>query len=203
MAILTAAEYRAWSGLGDTADDSNITTQIGYVQAWAERWCGRVFDTATITEKHSGRGSEAIVLRSTPVTSVTSVTITDGAGNTVQTLASTDYKIDLETGELRLTPVSYSRRVSDDGWLDSDVDPSQFGPSQSFPDDFLTVTVVYVGGYGTMAGDIKMAACRSLDLILGSRKVRTGGEKGGYSPDETEGALRTIWTPLRKGESWL
>ena len=202
MAILTAAEYRSWAGIGDNADDSAITTQIGYVQKWAERWCGRVFDQATITEKISGLGSEAIVLSSTPVASITSVTVTDGAGNAVRALAATDYKIDLATGELRLTPVSYSRRTASNFDLEDDVSSDQFGPSQAFPDDFLSVTVVYLGGYSTIADDVKMAAARSVDAVLNNRRVQASS-KGDFDPAGLENTLRTIWTPYRKGETWL
>lgn len=151
MAIIDVASYKAWFGISATTYDAQLAVIIPAVQSAIENWTGRVFDTATFTEKLDGTGTDAIMLKNPPVASVTSVTFTYGADSV--TLQSTDFAFSTgATGRLWL--------LSDAGWTawQGDYPGSDHSVNRPcFPKGRENITVVYVGGYATAPAGLKMA----------------------------------------------
>lgn len=146
---------------------STITALIPMVQAMAERYCGRVFDQASLDERYDGNGYETIVLRSSPV-SVTSVSIVDNAGNST-TVDSDAYYVDTTRGIL------YARGVVSDGaFVEYGDRPAiDMAPASRWPVGRRNVRVQYSGGYSTIPSDLQMAGILCVcDLAMDRRNNR-------------------------------
>lgn len=178
MAITTNTEYKTWANISVSTYDSLITTLISAASRMAERLCGRTmtttgatsFESATYTEVFNGNGHETVQLSNTPITSITSVTLLDGDGSTLETFAATEFKFNPTTGILSLTPVYRGRCVAEEGWSDCEgVSFPALDVSPAFPNQFRNVSVVYVGGYSTVPDDVKMAIWRLVDLFMATR----------------------------------
>lgn len=153
MAIISATEFKAYGGISGTTYDAQLAVLIPALQDVIERWCNRVFDTATFTEKHDGAGYPELNLRNPPIASVTSVTVTNGSDSTL--LAATDYAFST-TGTGRLWLLSTSVWSMD--WMT--------GPK--FPVGRENVTVVYAGGYASnaMPAGLKLAMYKLTGIAL-------------------------------------
>jgi len=87
----------------DTTDDDRIQTLINLISGRIAEWCDRIFITGTYTaELYDGTGTEALVLRQRPVSTVTAI-IVDGVAATVAEIAAFNtagaaYKIDYPAG---------------------------------------------------------------------------------------------------------
>lgn len=183
MAITTTAEYKTYAGITDATNDTYIGTLVTTAQELAEDFIGYTLDGASRTETYDGGGSNVIVLNARPVVSITSVTPIDSSSVAGTAWASTDYKVDLNSGELRLTPENRGRFVRDDFGV---VDPEPFGQfsvSPSFDDQFQSVRVVYLAGWGSSPYTaaptrLKMALWRIIDAMFQSRAIATGTSDG-------------------------
>ena len=93
MAIIDLATYKAHRGVSDTVTlrDAVWSQKISAAQSMAEQFCGRLFDSAARTEKHSGNGGAFFIVKNPPITAIASIAITAavvftqslyGAGNT-------------------------------------------------------------------------------------------------------------------------
>lgn len=76
MALITVADCKAFRGIESsvTEHDDELARLIPAAQAWLEAECGRVFDSATLTEYYHGNDwSTSVVLARPPITSITSM----------------------------------------------------------------------------------------------------------------------------------
>lgn len=164
MAILTYAEFIAvYPSTGAT--EAIVTALIPIVQAQLERWTGRTFDTATFTQYDDGQNLPFVMLRNTPITSITSWKIIgDDASET--TIDATAYRFDPNTGKLGFIDERYGRfaGVWDNGWLDGPL--TEFGFVGALPDRFRNSKVVYVGGYATIPADLKQLAREMISSMI-------------------------------------
>lgn len=162
MAVITVANYKTFKGISASTYDAILATIIAGAQSRAERFCGRLFDTATFTEKYSGNGSEILLLKNFPITSITSITERDRGA-----YASTEYTFDADSGEVRLLGTSEGRFPADEY---GEVGANQFGVSPCFPVGFRNLTVVYVGAYGSGAtavpADLTLAMLQFVDYLF-------------------------------------
>lgn len=132
-------------------------------EAWVDRWTGRSgFDTSSRTEVYDGGGHDCLRLRAIPITSITSITITDADGSTEALTISTD--VDYDTG------------------LKGEV---RFGPNNAssyayWPSGFRNISVVYTAGYavGSVPDDIQEAVIhRALALHMETSLYMAAGLK--------------------------
>lgn len=159
MALITYADFTAVHAAPSAFTQTIIEKIIDRVQAQVERWCGRVLEGATFTEKHDGDGSEILLVRNPPIRTLTSIAITDGNGTTTYTTSSSPALDDLfrwtgstdERGEIRWIDAVHGRFVSDGFGA---ILVPQFGVSPHFPEGFQNITVVYDGGWATTPDDL-------------------------------------------------
>ena len=133
VALARAQQHPAAAAL----DATLLTNLLLGASEWVELYCNRKFASATFTEIHSGDGTSILHLDQLPITALTSVTILDDDG-TSTVLASTDFRYDPQTGELRFAP-----------------DPD--GDYTYFPRGFRNVTVVYVAGFAAVPDAVQDA----------------------------------------------
>lgn len=166
MAVITAAEYKTWAGVSGTALDSWLTQTIPEAQAFAETWCDRGFDTATRTEYYDGHGTPDIQLRSTPVTTLTSVSYISGVASGAASFTAFDsssYFVDQDSGVLQRASAFDAFETTFDRY-----------DRPIWPEGIRNIKVVYVGGYGAIGGPampsgLKLATYRLVDYLRNER----------------------------------
>lgn len=121
--LTVLANVKAELGISTTAEDVNLETWIDQASGVITGACNRVFGKETVTESFRNRvpliEPERIVLRRTPVTSITSV-----VENGTTLVEDTDYEIDYDSGIMTRLSGDYETRWS-----------------------FRTLVVTYAGGY--------------------------------------------------------
>ena len=115
-----------------------VTDFLASAERWAERFCDRLLGSASRTEVYNGDGTDTLFLKQVPVSSITSITITDANGDSeALSTSNPDYVFEPANGRV------------------------QFGPDNGssyavFPASFIqNVSVVYTGGESTIDDDIQ------------------------------------------------
>lgn len=182
MAICTAAEYKTWAGISGTDLDTWLAAVIAQAQDGAEEWCGRGFDSAARTEYYSGTGTTDMSLRTTPVTTLTSVSYLSSVSAGVASFTAFDggtYYFDGDSGLL----VRYSAFDAFD-----DANPV-------WPDGTRNIKVVYTAGYSTIPDGLKLAGFRLIDYLRDMR-----GKSGGLQ-SESMGSYSYTLAAVSPGEA--
>ena len=164
MALVTAAEYKAWRGITGTDYDTLIGTLADTATRRIERLTGRTvggFESteSPFTEQIDGTGTQVLRVSNGPITSITSIkpgkpgdygTALDASGYTFR-----DRTI------LRL-PYNTTRRLGVDDWE---------GGSSVWTEGFANYEVVYAAGSAVadIHDDLKRAAFVLMDADLDSR----------------------------------
>jgi uncharacterized phiE125 gp8 family phage protein len=160
QAIVTAAEVRAHLNLTDATQDVELQGFISAAQAIVENITGAVVP-AVYTETYDG-GMTAIILRHTPVLSITSVT--ENWGPTAYTLTN--------------QPVGSSV----DAW-GYDLENANSGKVvrrtvTGFPFPFYrgvgNIAITYTAGRASVPADIRLAALRLIEHLWSSQQGRAG-----------------------------
>lgn len=76
MALITVSDCKAFRGIENDVfeHDHELGRLITAAQSWLEQECGRVFDSATVTEYYHGNDwSECLVIARPPITSITNI----------------------------------------------------------------------------------------------------------------------------------
>lgn len=159
MPVITLSSYKTWAGISASTNDARLQLFIDAVEAWAPRFCGRTFVSATFTEDYSCTGTAVVILRNTPVTSITSVSWINSDGTTT-TVDSSTYRYRGETGELWRIPSYYGSFEYDYSRI-----PIQYqvGAFPQWGTDNLGLRVVYVGGYTSFPADLQQAYYETVD----------------------------------------
>ncbi len=168
MAIIAVADYKTWKGISATTWDAQLAVIVPQAIAEFQTYTGRTIDSATLTEKYNGEDSPQIVLKTRPVASITSVTLTTPAGTSI-TIPSTAYAIDLESGVLKFDPPNSNPLAS---WWGNwpEMLPGVMQQFPVFPKGHQNITVVYVAGYASNAypADMQAALYQWVDVLLGN-----------------------------------
>jgi hypothetical protein len=175
VAIVTAAQWKAYKGIVATTWDAQLAVIIPAAEALVEYYCNRIFYSATYTEYHDGDGSDTLVLRNGPVTSITSVKLVDPSGSVtvIYTYDASSYIIQGRTNKLVLNNTYDARwAVEDVGGLTWD--STRMGRYPCWPRGFQNVQVVYVGGYSVMPTDLQLAMYQYIDMVLASATQNFG-----------------------------
>ncbi|MEM9165761.1 MAG: head-tail connector protein [Planctomycetota bacterium] len=156
MALTTAANVKEALGISGSDSDALIANLITRATALAERYCDRVFESATYTdEKGDARGTGIILVRNPPITSVTSVAVRS-SGSTYTTLAATDYDFTTDdAGRIEL--------VSDWNYWDHG---SRYPVGGSFGTGINSYRVTYTGGYLAGTHDSELAALEEIIIEM-------------------------------------
>lgn len=211
MAIISAAEFKVWKGISASTYDAQLAVIIPAVQSMAELYCNRVFDSTTYTgataEKHNGTDSPILCLRNAPVTTLTSISVVDAAGNST-TIDSDSYTLDADAGVVQYEPASVSSIISDEWGVSENL---AWVPAPRFPMGHQNISVVYVGGYTsqTMPAGLKMAMYQAVDIQLGMATAGIGvgqyeSERLGeyaitrYAPEAYTATIERLFGPWRR-----
>lgn len=135
-ALTALATLKTELGITDSSLDSVLERLINGASDTIEKYCGRKFARATLTERVKGYGTELIHLERTPVESLTSITV-DGT-----TVSASEYRLqDADKGGVWRRGLWPWTAGTDDS-----VSPH---PRAGFEED--SIVVVYVGGYALAA----------------------------------------------------
>lgn len=170
MAIATVAQYKAYAGITTTDFDTRLAIILPQVQAWGERYCGRIFDQADYIERYSGDDSSSIIIKNAPIVSVTSIKVfCSPADTTGRTVDSGTYTFDTEDngGIIKFTPSYFARR----GSFSFESRSPEFADYRNFQNGFLNVQVTYKGGFDTMPTDLVAAFFDAVTVKLNSAGV--------------------------------
>lgn len=168
--LVSLSDYKTWRNITGTALDTALTQILTFVSSDVREFCGRNetngFESATRTETYSGQDETTIQLREWPVTSITSITRLWSGGST-ETLTSSTYRVDSETGILSRIDAIRGRFAS---WGDLRTAPAgTWVPSPNFAEGFFNYSIVYVGGYSSIPGSLQMAVCQLADNAYASK----------------------------------
>lgn len=104
--LVSLETAKEWLGVVKDDKDAVIQRLADSLSAGLERRTHRQFVTRTFTaELYNGSGRNVLRLRHYPVVSVATLTITREEGGTPETIASTDYDVDLPAGLVRMRDV--------------------------------------------------------------------------------------------------
>lgn len=175
MAIIDLATYKAHRGVSDTVTlrDAVWSQKISAAQSMAEQFCGRLFDSAARTEKHSGTGGSFFIVKNPPITAIASIAIISDSG-TSSTLDTDEYRGDLTgvTGKVWRIGAQDGRWVVDDV---GQVETTRIGTSPCWPEGFQNISITYTGGYtsDTMPAGLKQLICEMVDeLVWGAGRAQ-------------------------------
>ena len=172
----TLADFKSYRNITVTTNDTQITFALDAINAWVARYCGITISTQTITEFLHGLGTDTVMLRTSPISSVTTVQLVN-ADNTLTTIDADTYRCNLETG--KLARINSSSSIVFEG--DFGTNPRAIiADSPSFPRGFRNLKVVYVSGYTTGAAapaDLRLAMYQSIDEIMASVGLRESNEQ--------------------------
>jgi hypothetical protein len=154
-ALVTLAEIKDWLGLSASTDDDFLQRAINDWSDTVETRLGRHIKSQEHEDERHDGGRLSALLRNTPITSISEITVDDGA------LGTSDYTFDGNTGIIRLV----SGR------------PFGGGPG--------SILVTYTGGYDTTPGDLKQAAKKlvAIEYYLsghGRKALAKRGESDGH-----------------------
>lgn len=183
---------KAYLGITDTSEDPLIDDWILAAQAQIERYCNRAFDSATYTQYYDGNNKRSIVLRNTPVTSVTSISYMT-AVDTYTAFDATTYTVNADSGVVQLAS-TWSNAL----WLAGIESPTGFQKGNK------AIKAVYVGGYSTIPADLSQACIELVAKIRGGNASQRSARASGLQSESLGYESRT-WGQMNAAEQfdWL
>lgn len=209
IGTITAAGALATMTYTDTANSATanfIASLILEVQALAERYCGREFDSAVRDETYDSDGGEIIAVKSNPITTLTGVSLVSYDGTETDLTETTDYAVDMTNGLLysRMSGADPMDRFFGGGLGDGPAyyrTPTQF----RWPPGTQNIRVQYTGGYTTIPYDLRLAAILCVcDLFLDRRNNRlltssaNQGRSMSRSYSGTQDMIAQYFSPWRR-----
>ena len=168
MALTTTANVKAYLGITVTTYDTLIDRLVLAAQNQVEMFTNRKWDTATFTEYHDGNNQDTIVLKNTPIQSITSIGLRKD-NDEWTTIAATGYDFDAGTGVVQL--LNSSRVLWELGY-----DPQHW---RGFGKGLKSVQAVYVAGYDTIPAGLEQATIELVSSMFGSdEEVRQAKANG-------------------------
>lgn len=169
MALTTVAEYKVHAKISGTGEDARLAAMLDWAESWFTDRVGRSFVEGTYTQTFDGNGGETLLLPERPVASITSVTEKFADGSTAVLDAST-YRFESKTGLLRRTFTGRSRfqRFSAATWRNDGEQGQGFSNGYVWTEGYQNFTVVYVGGFATIPGNLKGTVWKIIDWFYKS-----------------------------------
>lgn len=174
MVIASASNVKEWLGISVSTYDTAIDNFGTRAEARIAKMCNRPdgFATGTKTEYFDGENSDRVVLTNTPVTAITSVQLLS-QGSVVETIASTYYTYDTNSGVLALES-SYVARYFGGAYLYGNDRGTTDGGRRMAPNlssGYRNVKVIYTGGYSTYPDDLKQAVIEYTAFMFKARSL--------------------------------
>lgn len=195
MALTTRANVYGY--LGISGEDDLVDRLILAAQAAIERFCNRAFDSASYTEYHDGNLKESVVVRNTPITTLTSVSYRKD-NDEWTAYDATVYDFEANTGKVFMVKSSSELFLAG-------IEPH----NARFPKGNKSVRVVYTGGYSSIPADLEQACIELVGLMRGGsaeqRAARASGlqsESLGYQSRtwfDMNGAAQFDWMNSKVG----
>lgn len=162
MSILTAAEYRTFSGRTlAQAPDGQYDALCDAAGKAVEAYCNRQFEQVTVTEYYAGTGTRTLVLRRRPVASITEIRYDPqgywgqapaGFDSTTVLTQGVDYALDSNNTGIVL-------RITGD-WPEYPRRREWFRLARDLAPNFGDVMVTYTGGYDPVPSNVKLACAQ-------------------------------------------
>lgn len=159
MALVTAAEIKAFEGITGSSHDSLFSSLADRVTAYFGSWCNRIFESATYTDaEYDGTGLDTFIVKNPPVTAVTSIKVaTDRDFAAATALDSARYVFD-DAGVISLVPT---------GSVTSIV---LGGVPGVWPAGKRNIQITYTGGFTVIPDDLKEAAILMISAWMNRRR---------------------------------
>lgn len=192
MALTTTAKVKAYLGITDSSEDTLIDDWILAAQAQIERYCNRVFDSASFTEYFDGNLKQSVVVRNPPVTTLTSVSYRKD-NDEWTAYASTLHDFDANSG------VVFFVTGGEEAFL-----AGLEGRLPRFPQGKKGVRVVYTGGYSSIPADLSQACIELVAKIRGGNAAQRSARASGLQSESLGYESRT-WGQMNAAEQfdWL
>jgi len=143
--LTTTARAMRKAALKNISSDV-VNDFLDMAQDAIEKDCDRKFEYASYTGVYNGNGSKRLWLKNAPITSITSVTITEDDGTEESLTVATDLVFEAANGAVEFGPDNVSSY-------------------ELWPEGFQNISVTYVGGYSTIP-DALQEACALKALIF-------------------------------------
>lgn len=174
LTLTTRSAIKEWLGISSTTYDTLIDNIGDRAESRILSLCNRPdgFASGSKTEYFDGENADRIVLTNTPVTAISTVQALAN-GSVVDTLQSTEYTVDQNSGALGLD-LTYTSR-----WLNGrQLYSNDYGTSDglrllkpNFPHGWRNIKVVYTGGYATIPGDLAQACIEYAAFMFRARSI--------------------------------
>ncbi|MBP2638375.1 MAG: hypothetical protein H6Q72_4282 [Firmicutes bacterium] len=139
----TLDNVKQYLNLSNTTSDAFLSRLISAASAFVVTWVKRDLLSASYTEQRNGNGSCRMMLKNTPVTAVSSLTVN---GHSI--------------------PASTQPGISPGYWFD---DKMLYVKGYSFPNGFGNVTIDYTAGYTTVPLELEQVV---IELVANKYKRR-------------------------------
>ena len=175
---------KAWCGLpaGNTADDALFTRLVTAASSAAQLYMGRNIPSASYVEAYNGNSRQALLLRQSPIVSITSVTVDNTTIPQATAQPGAGWRFD--TMFLYLDGYGFNR--------------SDGGGTSSFNRGIQNVVVTYTAGYATVPFDIAQATIEMAGYLykskdrIGEASKLVAGQTIAYIRDINPNTLRTL-----------
>lgn len=188
--LLTRAELLTYCPGLSTVANATLDAYIDSASRMAENYCHREFASKSVTERHAYSFSPNVILRRTPVTAISNVTLYQRSTPSANIgTVTNDYPSNMAEGS---TNISIGYTVKPNSGLMS-VDPYSFRVSSEQIQAQYFYEINYTGGYANIPTPVKIAIAKIVDHMASQWGVNSGivSEKiGDYSYTKTpSGAL--------------
>ncbi len=189
-AIVSLAEAKAFLKITAASEDSILETMINRASIWANDYTGRLLLSRTNTEYYDGDGTDILILRQYPVTSITNLyDDVDRAFGSNTIIPAADIVLNTENGIIRL-----------------------FNGTAAFNTGMMNVKAVYVAGYVTPPESVKEAVLvhvghsyrrQYVDQKFGVSSETVGDRTTSYANDDIPLRAKALLDPYRSEKIFL
>jgi uncharacterized phiE125 gp8 family phage protein len=182
-ALVSLAEAKTFLKISASSEDSVIEDFINRASIWANDYTGRRLLFRSNSDSYDGDGSDLILLRDYPVTSIPDFRIDDGTNEgSPPSVSSDDYTINPKSGLIKLK----------NGVM--------------FVKGFMNVTITYTAGYTTPPETIKEAVLlyvghlyrrQYADQKFGVQSETVGDRTTTYGSDDIIPKAKSLLNPYR------
>lgn len=158
--LVTLARALLDPALADLDEDLLNALILGATRFYQTVWHQDII-AATHTEAHDGDGQNILLVRQTPITSITTVTLTDDDGTETE-IAGAQFRFNAKAGIVRFKP-------------DTTADYS------AFPAGFQNVEIVYIAGHATIPEDIQQATVELIRIAVENEPAIAQERMGDYT----------------------
>ncbi len=159
----------------------NVSTEVvedflNAAQDWMESYCDRKFQNTNYSAVYNGDGGARLFLKNAPISSISSIVITEDDGTTETLAISTDVNFQAENGAVE---------------FDKGTNLSSF---DAWPAGFQNIAVTYTGGYATIPEALaELCARKALALYAESGADLNAALQTESIGNATKGRISADW----------